>query len=92
MRLRPDVPSPISRLRLRRLSLPALKDLFRILFEVDVLIHSLYPVRRDEMVLSARRWIVLGHLDRIAVHMIHFTNMLATRGNNFHVFADWASW
>jgi hypothetical protein len=88
-----ELPSPVrlcSDLPLchRRLSFPALKDLFRVLCQVDMLIHSLNPSHRDEVVLAAGSGIALGHLDRIALYVIDFADVFAARGNNFHVFAD----
>jgi hypothetical protein len=53
---------------------------------MDLLVHVIDPLDRDEVLPAARFWIVLAQYDAIgSLQVVDGTNVFAVRAHNFHV-------
>jgi hypothetical protein len=56
---------------------------------MDLLVHVIDPVDRDEMLLSARFRIVLAQYDAIgSLQVVDSTNVFAVQAHDFHAFLN----
>jgi hypothetical protein len=70
-----------------RLGFELLRDLFRVLGEVNVLIHPSDPIQRDQMMLAVGA-ILFRQFDGIALDTVYHSHTFSTRSDDLHVFAD----
>src|SRR5262245_58617052 len=69
--------------------LPFHHGFLRRLIEVNLAVHIIDPIDRNEMMMAAGFRIVLGQHDTVAAfRMVDDSNMFTIRSNDFHVFLN----